>query len=435
MEFKIDNQNHTWNESVLSTKLQALSTVKKNQAWIKEDLSTGKSRFIGRLFWTIAKHSKWMRQRFYHVNLEKSQNILNLLCPQIKATANQNLIELYQKAVANFNAIALYHQASPLVVPPKNDEKKNPSPPPSKENSTKPGETKELIALELNDSNYSAEEDSSANIQKALKDCARASKVSIKNWPLDKSGIKTLVEALAKSKDLQELTLSGIENDCYDGMGDALVQILLTHPKLTSVNFSNILGLSNHDSVNIAQVLIKTPNIQLFNYRKNLLGPEGSVGFAEYLKTNPSLQCLVLEETWAVAQPIFKALTFNTNLQTLALSCSFDEGDLEALAELIKNNQALRHLYLSGLQTLDDKGVKELAEALKTNKTLSYLDLEGHEITREGILSLFDALKVNTGLTINLANCTNVYALFDEVYENETYPLEVLRRCGLRLNL
>ncbi|PJD97929.1 MAG: hypothetical protein CK425_02035 [Parachlamydia sp.] len=432
MEFKIDNQNRTWTESVVSTKLQTLSTVKKNQAWIKADLSTDKSRFIGRLFWTIAKHSKWMRQRFYHVNLEKSQNILNLLCPQIKATANQNLIELYQKAVANFNTIAPHHQASLLVVPPQNDEKKNSSSSPSKEKSAKQDQTKELIAIELTSKNYSVDEDSSANIQKALKDCAHASKISIKKWPIDKRGIQTLVEALAKSKDLQELTLSAIEDNCYDGMGDALVQILLTHPKLTSVNFSNFLGLSNHDSVKIAQALIRTPNIQLFNYRGNILDEAGSAAFADYLKTNPPLQCLLLEETFAVAPPIFKALTSNTNLQVLALCCPFDAKDL---AELIKNNQALRSLYLTGLESLDDTGLKELAEALKTNNTLTYLDLEGHEVTREGILSLFDALKVNTSLTINLANCTNVYTLIDEAYNNGTYPREVLERCGIRLNL
>lgn len=432
MEFKIDTQNQTWTESVLSTKLQTLSTIKKNQAWIKADLSTGKSRLIGRFFWTIAKHSNWMRQHFYHVNLEKSQKILNLLCPQIKATANQNLIELYQKAVANFNTIAPHHQASLLVVPPQNDEKKNSSSPPSKEKSAKQDQTKELIAIELTSENYSVDEDSSANIQKALKDCARASKISITNWKIDNGGIQTLVETLAKSKDLEELTLRNIDNGINDGMGNALIEILLTHPKLTSVDFSGIIGLSGNDSENIAKALIKTPNIQAFNFRKNAVFEIGSNAFADYLKTNPPLQCLLLEETWAVALPIFQALTSNTNLQVLGLSCGFIAKDLAAL---IKNNQGLRSLYLKGLDLLDDTGVKELAEALKINNTLTYLDLARHEITREGISSLFDALKVNTDLTINLTNCTNVYALLSEAYDNGTYPLEVLERCGIRLNL
>ena len=97
----------------ICSKLYTLSTVKKDKAWIREDLTTDPSSGLGRILWScIAKYFSFLRSLLFKVDLEKSKELLGRIKTTIlKRPFDQDLKDLYNAAVDKFNSIAPKHAA------------------------------------------------------------------------------------------------------------------------------------------------------------------------------------------------------------------------------------------------------------------------------------------------------------------------------------
>jgi hypothetical protein len=108
-QLKYKNYQSQLTEQEAASRLENIGKLEdKKIAWIRSDLNTASSNWLTRLIWiVVAKFFEWMRERFYHVNLEMSRALLIQIRSQLKV--NSKLIPLYDKAVVSFNAIAPSH--------------------------------------------------------------------------------------------------------------------------------------------------------------------------------------------------------------------------------------------------------------------------------------------------------------------------------------
>ncbi|MBY0291887.1 MAG: hypothetical protein K2W92_01175 [Alphaproteobacteria bacterium] len=99
----------------------------------------------------------------------------------------------------------------------------------------------------------------------------------------------------------------------------------------------------------------------------------------------------------------FHALGVNKNLTLLQLDFLLPSTSIQALAEALKINKALKILALPN-EDLGDEGVILLAEGLKKNASVIEIDFSNNNISNTGANSILDMLEVNLTLTtIHLA--------------------------------
>ncbi len=99
--------NKSIDEATVLRKLERLRDLPNKRAgWITADLEVKPSSWISRAFWTlIAKHFDRLRELFYGVNLQKSQNFLFQLESQISERSYE-IYDLFAQAVAKYDQIA-----------------------------------------------------------------------------------------------------------------------------------------------------------------------------------------------------------------------------------------------------------------------------------------------------------------------------------------
>ncbi|CAM4815343.1 unnamed protein product [Rotaria magnacalcarata] len=101
------------------------------------------------------------------------------------------------------------------------------------------------------------------------------------------------------------------------------------------------------------------------------------------------------------------------------------DKDMQIVAyNLLRNNNALTHLYLSSNQ-IGDAGAQSLADALRENKTLTELNLRANEIGDAGAQSLADALRKKKtlnelDLSYNQIGDVGAQSLANVLRENKT---------------
>lgn len=118
--FKIqwgESSTYGWSQSVVEEKLEAISLIEnKKTSWIRSELDTKKSSLLSRIIWTfLAKHFNCLRERFYGVNLDKSESMLLQIGKQIDKN-NSKLVKTYNLAIEKFNSIAPHHVV-PTITP------------------------------------------------------------------------------------------------------------------------------------------------------------------------------------------------------------------------------------------------------------------------------------------------------------------------------
>lgn len=93
-------------------RLRSLGSLEgRESAWIRSDLSTGKSSRVSRIFWSLfAKHFNWARKFFFCVDLEESKRQLDKIRLSIISSHDKKLEKLYDAAAAKFNLIAANHR-------------------------------------------------------------------------------------------------------------------------------------------------------------------------------------------------------------------------------------------------------------------------------------------------------------------------------------
>ena len=133
----------------------------------------------------------------------------------------------------------------------------------------------------------------------------------------------------------------------------------------------------------------------------NIRSKEG-IKIAEALKTNCTLTHLYLDgnnigEEGAIK--ITEALKTNRTLTHLYLDGNnIGQTGAIKISEMLKNNQTMAYLSLS-LNNIRTNGVAALTEALKTNRSLTHLYLDGNNIGEEGGERLAAMLKSQYALT------------------------------------
>jgi Leucine-rich repeat (LRR) protein len=103
------------------------------------------------------------------------------------------------------------------------------------------------------------------------------------------------------------------------------------------------------------------------------------------------------------AEFLAEMLETNTVLEVLQLDGN-KLGDLgaESLAEGLKHNQKLQHLFVGNGNEVADYGAMKLAEALENNKQLKTLGLQGNSIVFVGLQKLASVLPSTAIETLNL---------------------------------
>ena len=123
--------------------------------------------------------------------------------------------------------------------------------------------------------------------------------------------------------------------------------------------------------------------------------------FAELVRGNTSLTVLSLADKNIVdheIEKIFEASKSNPNSSLKKIDLSWNSiGDYGALviAEFLKTNPPLEELVLIGCG-IEDKGIIALSEALKVNTSLNFLDMRENQISDTGKGKLADAMEINT---------------------------------------
>eukprot|EP00812_Abedinium_dasypus_P001934 NODE_1234_length_1201_cov_315.315009.p1 GENE.NODE_1234_length_1201_cov_315.315009~~NODE_1234_length_1201_cov_315.315009.p1 ORF type:complete len:383 (+),score=118.59 NODE_1234_length_1201_cov_315.315009:124-1149(+) len=140
-----------------------------------------------------------------------------------------------------------------------------------------------------------------------------------------------------------------------------------------------------------------------FTLRSSNIGDRAAEALAEALKTNKTLERLLLQVNNIGddgAKALAEALKSNDTLTRLSLGMNrIGRDGAKALAEALKSNDRLTMLYLSN-NLIGSAGAKALAEALKTNKTLTHLFLNVNYIGDDGSEALAEALKSNNTLKV-----------------------------------
>ena len=195
------------------------------------------------------------------------------------------------------------------------------------------------------------------------------------------------------------------------------------------LNTLNLEGdeLSYQDLRDLADALKKNADISRLILDECRIDDKSVIVIADILRENKHLQSIALRYDVIPGKgitAIFKALTTNTSLINLDVSCnSFDTDTAEALVELLSIKKNLKQLKIAScgipfeglekiilglmsytgldyldisLNTFDAKCEAALVNMIKTNKNIEVLEMYNCEFSNIGMNALLDAVKFNT---------------------------------------
>jgi Ran GTPase-activating protein (RanGAP) involved in mRNA processing and transport len=99
-----------------------------------------------------------------------------------------------------------------------------------------------------------------------------------------------------------------------------------------------------------------------------------------------------------------KKLDLNSFIGFFNISSLLTEKSVLLLAESLKSNNSLTHLFLQG-NDMGDTGGSAIGEVLKSNNSLTMVDLKWNQLGDSGAAAIAEALKINNSLlALNLSN-------------------------------
>jgi Ran GTPase-activating protein (RanGAP) involved in mRNA processing and transport len=261
---------------------------------------------------------------------------------------------------------------------------------------------------------YSLDVSSLQALGQALKDFEGLKTLSLKGTRLPRRGLEAFCAGLAESSSLQTLQMShcALESEqvallssalqqnqhltalslahCKFGLHNpttthssappqfaTLVESLVTHPKLQSLNIYGI--YCNPRSTEALSSLLRNPHTQLWHLglKNNLRHPEDKLTITNLLQ----------------------ALEHNTTLTYLQISGNnVEDVDMEQVAEIITHsNHTLRALSLTA-NNIEDERLLSFARRLTDMKALRYLDVQRNRFTNVSKTQIIAALKDNMEL-------------------------------------
>ncbi|CAF0804198.1 unnamed protein product [Didymodactylos carnosus] len=173
-----------------------------------------------------------------------------------------------------------------------------------------------------------------------------------------------------------------------------------TQLKTSSVSGTYLTTLSKEEHKIIEK--LSSHDTRILNVGSGSISAEGAKVIAEALKTNQTLTHLYMENnniSDAGAKAIAEALKTNQTLTHLYMeNNNISDAGAKAIAEALKTNQTLTVLGIQN-NNISDAGAKVIAEALKTNQTLTHLYMSNNNISDAGAKAIAEALKTNQTLT------------------------------------
>ena len=191
--------------------------------------------------------------------------------------------------------------------------------------------------------------------------------------------------------------MCNIDDD--DGMTH-IIQGLSNNSTFQSIDLSHI-KIDCERAAALSQLLHGT-TLQKLSLSNSKLGDNEATEISQNLKQNCTLKHLSLSGKNTISHngtlDLARALQQNSALQELILhDVHIGDNATEAIAQALLRNSTLQTLQLSCNEISDD-GVKALAKALKHNSSLQILDLGANDFSTDGAVALARALYHNSSL-------------------------------------
>lgn len=215
-------------------------------------------------------------------------------------------------------------------------------------------------------------------------------------------------------------------------------------PPITSIDFEGI-GLRDDSFIHIANALLNNHHIDTIDLKRNDLCAESAKALHKLMVTNRNIRNLHLENNWlgqnGGAEDMAEMLKQNNTLKHLNLSSNdFLREGLISICEGLAINTSIIYLDLSRNSFTNNQNGIGLAEALKFNQNIKTLNLRGCNFSELGFLSLCQALEVSDGiknldLSSNNLNPDTINALSHHLQSSNSLKSLRLENCDLNEKL
>ncbi|CAG8470302.1 13539_t:CDS:2, partial [Dentiscutata heterogama] len=234
------------------------------------------------------------------------------------------------------------------------------------------------------------------NLAEAIKRNKTLKKLDLSSNYIRLEAGKDLARALASNKLITELNLN--DNDIVHEIGELLINVLINND-ITSIGLRST-KISSGMVINISQEL-KSNKIKLryLNLSRNEISSDAMEALVEALEENTTLKSLDLSNITGAGQTgraLVKSLEKNRTLKTLNLSnCNIRNSVVTALEKALQTNDILTDLDLS----YNALPMSNLIKALERNNSLTKLNISYRDFHLKEIEALANVLKVNDTIT------------------------------------
>jgi hypothetical protein len=191
-------------------------------------------------------------------------------------------------------------------------------------------------------------------------------------------GFRALADGLQRNKTLQILRVNNNDIEGLDA-SHALRDLLLHNETLQLIDLgdNDIIGYTGGPVV--AEGIALISGLQELNLSRNRFNSQSTKGIFEALRHNHTMLRLILHDVAISGNDstiLLRETIEGSTLRTINLgSTTLGEGDIEMLAQGLRDNRMLRRLHLQGLG-LRNESLLLIGEALTVNTTLEFLDVK-----------------------------------------------------------
>ncbi|CAG8517188.1 16764_t:CDS:2, partial [Racocetra persica] len=234
------------------------------------------------------------------------------------------------------------------------------------------------------------------NLAKALEKNKALKKLDLSSNYIRLEAGRSIAKALSINKCISELSLS--DNGIVSELKDLLINIL-SNTNITSINLKST-KISSDMVISISELLrLNKTKLHTLNLSRNDVSSDAISNLIESLEENTSLRVLDLSninKAGQIGKELERSLEKNKTLKVLNLSYSnVRSRAVNALAKALETNYVLSDLDLSN----NNASMASLMKPLETNKALTRLNLSDIDLTLPEMENLANALKINNTLT------------------------------------
>ena len=199
-------------------------------------------------------------------------------------------------------------------------------------------------------------------------------------------GITNMSTALLTNTTLQILDIS--HNNISDDGTIAIIRTLHSHCRNNS-----IMGIANNEMIN--EGCITKSALQKLNMSYNKISSKGIVTLSDHLKTNITLQELMI--SWNDCENLI--VLDGANILCNMSGKHFGDVGTALVSSFLWHKSNIQKLDIS-YNNISDDGTVAISEYLSSNNTLQQLDLSHNQVSSLGIINMSTALLRNTTLQI-----------------------------------